>query len=296
MRHSKIAIIGAGNVGATCAYALILKSIASEILLVDINEDRCEGEVRDLSDALPFSQCSQVKRVSFKEAGQADIIVITAGASQKLGQTRLDLLDTNKKIIESIIKEMSPIQSRAVLLMVTNPVDVLAMHAQKVSELPHHQVIGSGTLLDTQRLRGYLSEQLHIAERSVHAYILGEHGNSQFVCWSRSTVVGTPITQFIPKQELSELAENAMNEAYEIIRCKGSTYYGISACVSEICENILFNQKRVMPISSYHKDLGVYLSLPTVLGENGVEHVIPVEFSEEEKAQLMRSVKALKQL
>ena len=293
MRHSTIAIIGAGNVGTTSAYALMLKNLAPEILLVDIEKGKCSGEVCDLSDALPFSQSFAVKQASLKQAGQADIIVITAGVAQKPGETRIDLLKTNAAIIGDIVEGMKPIQPHAIILVVSNPVDILTLVVKTLSGLPQQQVIGSGTLLDTQRLRGEISEKMHISEQSIHAYILGEHGNSQFVPWSIANIVGVPLAQFLPQEELLLMAEKTMNTAYEIIRAKGSTYYGIGACVAEICEAIIFNQHRVMPISSYHQDLGVCLSLPTVLGENGVEDVIAIPFTLEEKKQLAHSVESL---
>ena len=294
MKHSKIAIIGAGKVGASCAYALILKNVAAEILLVDVNKDVCEGEVLDLSDAVPFSETSQVTQGSLQSSGQADIIVITAGAAQKPGQTRLDLVDTNKKILDSIIGGMKPINKDAIILLVANPVDILTMIAQELSGLTGKQVIGSGTLLDTQRLRGLVSKELKIAQQSVHAYVLGEHGNSQFVAWSHANIVGTPLSEYVSQEQMDVFAHKAMRGAYEIIEKKGATYYGVAACVAEICECILFDQKRILPVSSYHDNLGVALSLPTVIGRGGVENVFDIQLSREEQEKLEGSIKALK--
>ncbi|MDH5656692.1 MAG: L-lactate dehydrogenase [Spirochaetia bacterium] len=284
MKHNRVSVIGAGNVGATTCYALLLKNSTAEILLSDINQDLCEGHVRDLSDALPFSDTSKVFSADLKEAGKSDVIVITAGAAQKPGQTRLDLVDTNKKIIASILEQMQP-GSGSVILMVSNPVDVLTYHAQNIlKERPHGKTFGSGTYLDTQRLRGELSSLLKIGESSIHAYVLGEHGNSQFVAWSESSVGGKPILDFLESNESMkrDIAEHTMKEAYEIIAKKGSTYYGIAACITEICESILYDQKRIFPVSCRLEEYNITLSMPAVIGENGIEKIIKLNLNPDE--------------
>jgi len=297
MKHNSIAVIGAGNVGATACYAMMLKNATAEILLTDINHDLCEGQVRDLSDALPFSETSRIYAADFKEAGQADIIVITAGAAQKPGQTRLDLVDINKKIIESILEKLNPAKD-SVILMVSNPVDVLTYHAQNIlNDRSTGRIFGSGTFLDTQRLRGELSAILNIGESSIHAYVLGEHGNSQFVAWSESSIGGKPILDFIKSSESmkKEIAEQTMKEAYDIIAKKGSTYYGIAACITEICESVLNNQKRIFPVSCRLPEHDVTLSMPAVVGENGIEKIINLELNPEEKLLFENSIKQIRQ-
>ncbi len=297
MKSTKISIIGTGNVGATTAYTLILKNLGSEIILVDRNEEKCDGEVRDLSDAIPFSEVSHVRQGTLKEAGQAEIIIITAGVGKiEKGQTRLDLININKEILKDIIEGMKPLNKNAIIIMVANPVDILTCIAQEISGLPRKQVMGSGTLLDTQRLRGYLSEKLDISEYSIHAYVLGEHGNSQFVAWTHSNVAGIPLNKFceITGKCMKDIAEDTMKEAYKIIEEKGATYYGIAACVSEICENIIYDQKRVMPVSSYQEKFGICFSMPTVLGCDGVKEVLDIELSDDEKNALEKSAKQLK--
>lgn len=297
MKKSKIAIIGAGNVGSTTAYAIMLNDIASEILLVDINETRCIGEVYDLADALSLSHTSSIKKSSLQEAAQADIIIVTAGKNQKTGQDRTELLTFNKQVITDIFTKLKP-HKDAIVIIVSNPVDVLTYHAQQFSDLPHTQIIGSGTYLDTLRLRGYIAQKVGIAEQSVQAYILGEHGDTQFPAWSSAHVAGIPIGNFkeLDDKALDNIAQETRTKAYEIIQCKGATFFGIAACVADICENILFNQKRVMPLSVFLEKFGVCLSLPVVLGAHGVEQILHVPLDAHEQKQLEQSASALKKL
>jgi len=296
MKHSKIAIIGAGTVGSTIAYALLLKNIGSEIMLVDIDEQRCKGEILDLSDALSFSGASKVFGGSPQDAGKADIIIISAGKHQKSGQTRDELISTNSTVISSVMKAIQPINSNAIVLIVTNPLDTLTLLAQDLSGLPKNQVFGSGTLLDTQRLRGFISKKVGVAEQSIHAYILGEHGETQFPAWSCARIGGKPLTGFseLTKSNLDAIAEETRKKAYNIIACKGATFWGIGACVSSICETILFDQKKVMPVSCYIKEHDIYLSMPCVLGKNGIEKTISIPLNTEEQKQLEHSVAVLK--
>lgn len=283
-------------VGATTAYALMLNDIAAELILVDVNVERAEGEVHDLSDALPFSAVSKIRTGTFPEAGQADIIVITAGAGQKPGETRIDLFKRNKVIFESILKQMAPIQKEANILVVSNPVDLMTQITQELSGLPRSQVFGSGTLLDTQRLRGYLSEKLGVAEPSIHAYVVGEHGDSEFVAWSAANIAGVPLLEFqkLTTQEMVEIERKTKMEAYEIIRLKGATYYGIGMCVAAICKAMVYDQRRVIPVSCYVEKLGAVLGMPAVVGERGVERVVELILNAEEAAKLQKSAEKLK--
>ena len=219
----KVAIIGAGSVGATAAYACILRKVASTILLVDVNVDRATSEVSDLADAAFLSK-TIVKVGDLKEAGSCDVIVITAGAKQRPGETRLDLIDRNHDILKSVINGMNPLNPRAILLLVANPVDVLTTIAQKISQLPKNQIIGSGTYLDTCRLRYELSEILKISPNGIHASVLGEHGDSQFIPWSCATVAGIPLLNFdqIKTINKQELATKVAKKAYSIIASKGN--------------------------------------------------------------------------
>ncbi len=298
MKRSKIAIIGTGNVGSTAAYAIMLNNIASEILLVDINETRCIGELYDLSDALSLSHTASIKKGTPQEAAQADIIIITAGKNQKPGQDRTELLTFNKKVIADIFAALKPIQKDAVVIVVSNPLDILTYHAQQLAGLPRAQIVGSGTYLDTLRLRGYIAQKVGIAEQSVQAYILGEHGDTQLPVWSSANIAGIPLRNFkeLTDTTLNDIAQETRTKAYEIIECKGATFFGIAACVADICENILFNQKRIMPLSVFLEKFGVCLSLPVVLGARGIEQIVDIPLDAHEQKQLEQSVAALKKL
>ncbi len=295
MKQSKIAIIGAGRVGSTTAYALMLRNIAAEIMLVDINKILCTGEVDDLSDALSFSSTSAVYAATPEQAAQADIIVVTAGKAQEPDQDRLELLQANAKIVSSIVQELKPINPNACIIVVTNPVDIMTRIIQESGILPKNQIFGSGTMLDTQRLRGFIAKKVNVAEQSVHVYILGEHGDSQFVAWSDADIGGVPIEKFpgLTQSELDSLARKTRDKAYEIIKCKGSTYYGVATCVSAYCENILFNQRRIMPVSCYVESLGVTLSMPCVIGQKGIEQIVDIPLNDQEQKLLNESAQKL---
>ncbi len=298
MTHSKIAIIGAGIVGSTTAYALLLKKITAEIILVDINETRCHGEILDLSDAMFFNGTSQVRAGTPQDAAQADIIIITAGKPQNPGESRLDLLKTNKAVIADIFANIKPINPQTIIIIVTNPLDPLTMLAQTLSGLPRNQVFGTGTFLDTLRLRGFIAEKTGVAPGSVNAYVIGEHGDSQCVAWSSAEIAGTPISKLpgMKKKDLDLIAQQVKDKAYEIIQCKGSTSFGIAACVAAMCEAIIFDQKIVMPLSTYVPEYKICLSMPAVLGENGIEKVLPIPLSDNEQKKLQNSAQQLHNL
>ena len=297
MKHTKVAIIGAGAVGSTTAYALMLRSIVAEIILVDIDEQRCKGEVYDLADALSFSDTSKINRACLADVKAPDIIIITAGVAQKPGQPRAELVATNKKIVTSIIEGLKPIGPDTIIIMVTNPVDAMTFYAQQASNLPKNQIFGTGTFLDSQRLRGILSKKLAIAEQSIHAYILGEHGDSQFAAWSIAHIAGVPIIEFpeINQKYLEQAAQDAKEKVYAIIEHKGATFFGIAACVSAICENIIFDQKRIAPVSVFVESLDTCISMPAVIGCKGVEKIISIPFNKQEQSQLEQSAKKIRE-
>jgi len=292
---SRVAIIGAGSVGATVAYALLLRKTCSEILLVDVVEDAVRGQVLDLADSA-FLSSTHVRGANFKEAGQCDVVVVTAGAKQRPGESRIELIDRNHKILKSVITEMQPINPNAILLLVANPVDVLTYIAQKLSGLPRKQVFGSGTFLDSSRLRCVLAQELRVSETAVHAYVLGEHGDSQFIAWSSAHVGGIPVLDFPQVQLMSRdaVAKQVSGKALEIIGLKGATAFGIGACVSLLCESIFLNQRHIRPLSVYVEKLGVVLSMPSVLGSQGIEEVFDVPMNDDEREKLAESVKTLK--
>lgn len=290
-----IAIIGAGSVGATCAYALLLRRISSQILLVDPDIPRLNAQVQDLSDAA-FLSNTRVRSATPREAGQCNIVVITAGAKQREGESRRDLIHRNHAIISCVIQDMSPTRNDAVLLLVSNPVDALTYFAQKLSGLPKGQVIGSGTYLDSVRLRSALAQQIQVADADIDAYVLGEHGDSQTVAWSTAAVAGRPIQSLVPSaSSLSSLAIAAKDKAYSIIAAKGATAYGIASVVSAICESIIFDQRHVRPLSHWVERFGTCISLPAVLGNGGVLRTIDIPLNEEEDEKLLKSVEKIKE-
>lgn len=298
MKHSKIAIIGAGAVGSTTAYALLLKKITAEVILIDINETRCHGEILDLADAATLNGTCIIKSGIATDAAQADIIIITAGKTQGQGETRRDLLATNTKIIADIFQAIKPIKSSTIIIMVTNPVDILTSLAQSVTDLPRNQVFGTGTFLDTLRLRKIIAEKTNVSPESIGAYVVGEHGDSQCVAWSSADITGTPLSQLpgIQQEDFEKIAQQAKNTAYEIISCKGSTHFGIAACLARICEAIIFDQKLVLPLSTYNEKYDTVFSMPVVLGENGIEKKISIPLNDEEQKKLQSSAKQLQLL
>jgi len=297
---SQIAILGAGDVGATVAYSLIMNPVAGDILLVDPKETMRDAQIQDLSDATFHGNTStRVRAGTHKEAGQCDIVVITAGAKQKKGESRTDLIGRNKAILESAISDMKPFGKDTVLLLVANPVDVLTYFAREFSGLPDHQVIGSGTFLDSARLRGILASKSEVAASSIDAYVLGEHGESQFVAWSLVSIGGVPLDQALASSTTIDhkaIANETKNKAANIIENKGVTNYGIGAIAASICKSVLFDQRNIRPISFYQEDLDVCLSVPAVLGRKGIVRKMPMPLNDKEQKQLKDSAKELRKI
>ncbi|QDS68908.1 hypothetical protein FKW77_008063 [Venturia effusa] len=296
---SHIAILGAGSVGSAIAYALILNPIAGDILLVDPQEEMRDAQVKDLSDATfhGSTEC-RIRAGTHKEAGQCDIVVITAGAKQKKGESRTDLIGRNQKILKSAINDMKPFKEDAVLLLVANPVDILTFFAQKYSGLPRTQVLGTGTFLDSSRLRGFLAKEADVSASSIDAFVLGEHGESQFVAWSIATIAGVPISTALPDNKLNRqaIADATRDKAASIIDTKGATNYGIGAVTSSICKSILHDHRNIRPVSHFVESLNVCISVLTVLGRKGIVRNLPVHLSEEEQEKLQKSAKSLRNI
>ncbi len=282
MKHTKIALIGVGNVGASAAFALLLHGDASEIILVDICAEKCAGEVKDLGDVLAFSDASVVRHGAYADACTADIIIISAGRPQKLDESRRTLLEDNSNIIKLICTELKNIQKDAIVIMVTNPLDTLTYLAQKLLPLDNKQIFGTGTWLETQRLRRLLATEYKVAAQSIEAFMVGEHGDS--------AVAIIPTYLKISPQEQKDLETKVTQEVYKIIKSKCATYYGIAACIADICSAIIHNQRRVIPLSVYHKEYDICISTPVILGENGIEHMEPLEFHNVE-SKFQESVK-----
>lgn len=300
----KAAIIGCGFVGSASAFALMQSSLFSELVLIDADKKRAEGEALDISHGLPFSKPMQIYAGSYEDISDAAVIIVTAGAGQKPGETRLDLVKKNVAIFKSVIPEIAKHNKNGILLIVANPVDILTYAAKQLSGFPSNRVFGSGTVLDTARLKYLLGEHLGVDSRSIHAFIVGEHGDSEIAVWSSANVSGIPINKFCEmrghyqhRRAMREIAESVKNSAYEIIEKKNATYYGIAMSVKRICEAIVRDEKSILSVSSIQtgeKIHGVALSMPAIVGKHGVEGSVPIELNDEETNALIRSAEALK--
>jgi L-lactate dehydrogenase len=296
---NRIAIIGCGHVGTTSAYALLQNSVVEELVLVDKDSNRLLGETMDLQHAVPLTRPIKIWAGNYEDAASADIAVIAAGVGSVVGESRLDLLSRNVVVIREIMRELVNVGFNGIILMTTNPVDILAQIAQQESGLPPEKVIGSGTVLDTARLRQMLGEEIGVEARSVHAYILGEHGNSEIATWHAARVGGVPLADFCGSNcpDFPQILERVRNAAPNIIQHKGYTSFAIASCVTRICEAILRDERTILPVSvmtsGQHEISGVYLSLPCVIGRNGVERVIEMPLDEAETAGLIESAALL---
>lgn len=293
---NQVMIVGTGNVGASIGYALLNQRTAvNELILVDKNRADAEGEAIDLSDCLALAPSYfKIRSGTFADARDCDIVVLTAGVPQQPGETRLQLLKSNAAIFKSIISEIMQSGFSGIFLVVTNPMDVLSYLTWKYSGLPSDQVIGSGTVLDTSRLRYALARRLSVHPKSVHAYQIGEHGDTEFALWSLADLGGQPLTQILRPAELDQLESSARNAAYDIINKKGATYYGIGASVARIINCILADERRVLPVSSYDDFADVYNGFPAVVGRQGIIRRLHLDLSESEKLRLQHSNNTLR--
>ena len=294
---NKVMIVGTGNVGASCAYCLVNQRTAvSELVLTDIVADDAEGEAMDLRDTLAVAPSYlKIRSGTYADAGDCDIIVITAGVPQKPGESRMDLLKKNAAIFKDMVGQIMASGFKGIFLVVSNPMDVLTYLTYRYSGLPAEQVIGSGTVLDSARLRYRIAERLDVHPKSIHAFQVGEHGDTEFALWSTATLGGQPLSEYLDKQAQAEIEDYARNEAYEIINKKGATYYGIGACVTKIINCILGDERRVLPVSSLDDFTGVYTGFPAVVGRQGVIRRLGVHLSEEEGMKMQKSVNTLKE-
>ncbi len=307
LNNRKAAIIGAGFVGASIAFALMQKGLYNELVLVDANKDKAQGEAMDIAHGLPYSNPMKIYAGEYQDIADASLIIITAGAAQKPGETRLDLIKKNSAIMTSIVKELVKVKAEGILLIVANPVDVLTHVALKVSGFPRERVFGSGTVLDTARLKYLLSDKLQIDTRNVHAVIMGEHGDSEFPAWSFANVSGMPLEDFAELRGYqdyeslkNEIQEEVKNSAYEIIAKKGATYYGIALSVARIAECIVKNEHSMLPVSvelnGEYSLSGLALSIPAIISAKGVEQILELPLSAKEKRELRSSSDTLKEI
>ena len=303
----KVAVIGCGFVGSASAFAIMQSGLFTELVLIDANRTKAEGEALDISHGLPFAKPMKIYAGDYDDLADASLIIVTAGAGQKPGETRLDLVKKNIAVFESIIPEISKRNKDAILLVVANPVDILTYVSAKLSGYPENRVFGTGTVLDTARLKYLIGEHLSVDPRTVHAFIIGEHGDSEIVAWSSANVSGVPLHDFCEmrghfnhKEAMKELADGVKNSAYEIIEKKNATYYGIAMSVKRICEAIVRDEKSILPVSFvHHGNYGiddVALSVPAIVGKDGIETPVPINLSEQETVDLKKSAETLKNI
>lgn len=301
----KVVIIGAGFVGATSAYALMMNGVAEEIVMLDINRDKVDGEVMDLNHGILFVPPVQIRAGDYSDCKDARLIIISAGANQKPGESRMDLLKRNACIFEDIMAQVSKYLGQAIILVVTNPVDVLTYFTLKVSELPSSRVLGSGTMLDSSRFRFLLSRHCGVDARNVHAYIIGEHGDSEVPVWSLADIAGMPIDSYCLQcgrqcagSEKEAIFREVRDSAYNIISKKGATYYAVGLAVRRITEAILRNENSVLTVSTLVEDYygikDVCLSLPNIVNEHGAAKLLEIPLNEQEISSLKRSAEKIR--
>ncbi len=305
---NKITIIGAGSVGATIAYTLSSEEFASEIVLIDINKEKVEGEVMDIAQGTCFRDPIAIKAGEYADAKDSDIVIITSGIARKPGQTRIELTQTNVNILKSITPQIVKEAPNALYIIVSNPVDIMTYVFTKISGLPENQIIGSGTLLDTARLRCGLSEHFNVAQNNIHAYVFGEHGDTSFIPWSEANISGLNVDEYYEVMKklgknFDELDKDAMltyvqKSGGEIIAKKGATFYAVSISVCKLCKIILAATESISTVSSMmHGEYGiddVCLSTLTLVGPNGIQGKVPMKLTDDEIEKLQASAKALK--
>lgn len=305
----KVSVIGCGNVGTRFAYALAIRRVARQIVLVDADNSRLEGETMDLSHGAPYHAPVEFMAGTYRDIRDSDLVVVTAGKKQKPGQTRLDLARDNVALYREMIPEIMKYAPAAIFLVVTNPVDVLAYAACRFSGKPPGEVIGSGTVLDSARFRFLLARHCAVDPRNVHAYILGEHGDTEFAVWSGAMIGGVRFKEYCPhcgnrrfcdgQAGLRRIFLEVRDSAYKIIERKGETSYGVGLAMVRIAQAIINDENAVLPVSSLAKGVGggnVYLSLPAVVNKRGVRELLHVRFSAEEQRSLRKSAVALRRV
>ena len=294
--NNKVVLVGCGNVGMAYAYALLNQKVfVDELVLIDINKEKTEGEAMDLNHGLAYSPSKiKVKSGEYSDCKDAKIVVIAAGANQKTGETRMDLIYKNSNIFKSIVGSVMSSGFDGIFIVATNPLDIMTYLTLKYSGLPSNRVIGSGTTLDTARLRYMLSEKLNICPKNIEAYVIGEHGDSEFIPWSNANVSLRKIASFLTKDEMQQIESNVRNSAYDIINRKGATSYGIGMCLVRITNAILEDKNIILPVSSWDKENKVCISTPAVVGKDGVKEKIFIPLNFEEKEKIINSINVIK--
>ncbi|MGG3469999.1 L-lactate dehydrogenase [Neobacillus pocheonensis] len=304
-RVNRVALIGTGFVGSSYAFALLNQGITEELVLIDLNKNKAEGDAMDLNHGLPFAPSrTKIWYGGYEDCGQADLVVITAGANQKPGETRLDLVEKNSRIFKGIVEEIMASGFDGIFLVATNPVDILTYAVWKFSGLPKERVIGSGTILDTARFRFLLGDYFDVDTRNVHAYIIGEHGDTELPVWSHADIAGTSISEWTKnkqdfrQEDLDQIFLNVRDAAYHIIERKGATYYGIAMGLVRLTKALLQNENSVLTVSAYldgeYGQNDIYIGVPAVVNRNGIREIVQLELNEEEKQKFTNSVNVLK--
>ncbi|MBD3948636.1 L-lactate dehydrogenase [Tuanshanicoccus lijuaniae] len=306
LSKSKIILVGDGAVGSSFAFATVTQNIGRELGIIDINYQKTEGDALDLSSALAFTSPKKIYAATYEDCHDADIVVITAGAAQKPGETRLDLVHKNLNIFKGIIKSIVDSGFNGIFLIAANPVDVLTYATWKFSGFPKERVIGSGTSLDTARFRQRIAELVNVDARNVHGYILGEHGDTEFPVWSHANIGGLQIAEWVKRhpevdeEELVNMFFKVRDAAYEIIEKKGATYYGIAVALASICKAILDDNKAIFPLSVYldgeYGQKDIFIGAPAVIGRQGIESVIEIPLNDAESERMDLSAKTLKKV
>ncbi|AOZ92043.1 L-lactate dehydrogenase [Paenibacillus crassostreae] len=295
-KPSRVVVVGTGAVGTTTAYTLLLRHRMAELVLIDVNHKKALGEALDMNHGLPFAAGVKLWAGGYEDCADADIIIVTAGASQKPGETRIDLLNRNVSIFKEIIQNITKYNQNGILLIATNPVDILSYVSWKISGWDHHRVIGSGTLLDSARFRYLIGSHKDINPRSIHGHIIGEHGDSELPVWSLANIAGTPID--FDDDERKEIFENTKNAAYEIIEAKGSTSYAIALALDRIVAAILRNESAVLSVSTLLQNTNgmsdVYLGVPSIVDRTGVRQILDLPLNPEEQSLFELSANKLK--
>lgn len=294
--NNKIVLIGCGNVGMSYAYALLnQRSNVQELVLIDLDIKRIEGEAMDLNHCLAFAPTKiNIKVGNYSDCKDAKIVVIAAGANQNPGETRMNLINKNSRIFKTIVSSVMESGFNGIFLVATNPLDVMTYLTYKYSGLPANKIIGSGTSLDTARLRYLIGDKLEIGPKNVHAYVIGEHGDSEFVPWSNATIGLQNVNNFLSEGEMNDISLNVKNAAYQIIERKGATYYGIGMCLVRITNAILGDENTIITVSTYDKNNDIFMGLPTIINKNGIKKTIYLNLNEDETIKLQNSVDIIK--
>lgn len=293
---NKVVIVGCGNVGMSYAYALVSNGAnVDELVLIDINTEKAEGEALDLNHALSYAPRNmKIKAGTYEDCANADIICICAGRNQEVGETRTDLINKNYAVFKTIISEINKTKFNGIYLIATNPLDTMAYITYKLSFLPASQVIGSGTTLDTARLRYLIAKKLDINPKNVHAYVIGEHGDSEFIPWNNASIGYKEVEEFLSDEEKEKIAYEVKNSAYDIIKKKGSTCYGIGVCLLKITQAIFNNENSILTVSTYNPEHDIYFSKPAIVNKKGIRESLFIELNANDEKLLLNSINELK--